>query len=88
MLKIISNLMFGLVVAGVGVSMVIKTEFFLDLLGRIEWFERFAGTEGGSRSGYKLLGILFIFIGVLIAFGMISGFIEWIISPLARYSSA
>lgn len=87
MLKIIGNLIFGLVVSGVGASMVIKTESFLDLFGRMEWFERFANTEGGSRSGYKLLGILFIFIGVLIAFGMISGFIEWIISPLAKYGS-
>ncbi|NCN25473.1 hypothetical protein COT94_02200 [Candidatus Falkowbacteria bacterium CG10_big_fil_rev_8_21_14_0_10_37_14] len=85
MIKIISNLIFGLIVSGTGLGMIIKTEAFLSFFGRMEWFERFANIEGGSRSGYKFLGMIFIFVGVLIAFGMISGFIEWIISPLTKY---
>jgi len=44
------------------------------------------GVEGGSRLGYKLIGVLTIFIGLLIMTNMIGGFMMWVFSPLLKYS--
>jgi len=67
---------------GIGAFMVIRSESMLSTFGSINFFEQHLGTEGGSRLGYKLIGLLAIFIGMLIATNMINGFMEWILSPL------
>ncbi|MDO8667489.1 MAG: hypothetical protein Q7K35_00105 [bacterium] len=74
----------GLIILAVGALIVIKSEAMLNNFGRIEFFERHLGTEGGSRLGYKLLGIAAIFIGFLIMTNMIGGFMGWVLSPLIR----
>jgi hypothetical protein len=76
------RIIFGLVIFGVGALMVVKSESLLSAFGSINFFEKHLGTEGGSRLGYKLIGLLVIFIGMLIATNMINGFMEWILSPL------
>ena len=76
----------GLIVIAVGTLMVIKSEALLNAFGRVEIFEKYLGAEGGSRLGYKLFGILLIFIGMLIMTNMIAGFMEWLLAPLLRYS--
>jgi len=43
-----------------GAILVIKTEWFLENFGRIDWAEEHLGVEGGSRLMYKIIGILFI----------------------------
>lgn len=70
----------------VGVLIVIKSEVMLNTFGRIDFFERYLGVEGGSRLGYKIIGILAIFIGFLVMTDMIGGFLEWILAPLLRVS--
>lgn len=80
------HILLGLVVIAVGTAMVIKSEAFLSAFGRIGFFEEHLGSDGGSRLGYKLIGMLVIFIGVLILTNMIWGFLEWLLSPLLRYS--
>ena len=80
------NIVIGAIILAVGVLIVIKSEAMLNMFGRIAFFERYLGTEGGSRLGYKLVGLLTIFIGFLIMSNMIGGFLEWILSPLLRYS--
>jgi len=80
------NFLLGLAILAAGVFIVIKTEAMLNSFGRIEFFERYLGTEGGSRLGYKLVGLVIIFIGFLIMTGMISGFMEWLLGPLLRMS--
>jgi hypothetical protein len=80
------NILIGLIIFVVGALMVIKSEAMLSMFGRIEFFERQLGTEGGSRLGYKLVGILAIFIGTLVMTNMIGGFLEWILSPILRYN--
>ena len=80
------NILAGFVILVIGAFLVIKSEAMLSSFGRIEFFERHLGTEGGSRLGYKLIGILVIFIGILIMTNMIGGFLEWILSPILRYS--
>ena len=72
----------GIIILAVGVVLVIKTEWFLENFGRISWFEKVLGTEGGTRLGYKLLGVLGIFIGIILATGSGESFFLWVLSPL------
>ena len=80
------NILLGLAIIALGVAIAIKSEAFLSFFGRISFFEKHLGTEGGSRLGYKLVGLIFIFIGMLIMTNMIGGFLEWLLSPLLKYN--
>lgn len=80
------NFFFGLLAIGVGAMMTVKSEALLNSFGRVAWFEEHLGLEGGSRLGYKLMGMLVIFFGILTMTGMIGGFMEWVLSPLTQYS--
>ncbi|HNX10539.1 MAG TPA: hypothetical protein PKI61_00075 [bacterium] len=81
------NFVIGLIVVALGVVLVIKTEWFLQNFGRIAWFESKFGAEGGSRLGYKLVGVVFIFFGLLVMTGLIGGFLGWALSPLLKYNT-
>lgn len=72
----------GLIFFAAGAAIVIKSETMLNAFGRIEFFERHLGVEGGSRLGYKIIGMATIFIGILLITGLFNGFIYWILSPL------
>ncbi len=72
----------GIIILAIGVVLVIKTEWFMQNFGRITWFEKTFGTEGGSRLGYKLLGLLAIFMGIVMATGNGANFFNWLLSPL------
>jgi len=80
------NILIGIIIFAVGALIVIKSEAMLNAFGRIEFFERNLGTEGGSRLGYKLVGLLAIFIGILVMTNMIGGFLEWVLSPILRFN--
>lgn len=83
-MQIIINLLLGLAMIAIGLATSIKSEWFLNNFGRMEFFEAKMGTYGGSRLGYKLIGLAFIFIGVLTATGLIGSFITWVLGPLIR----
>ncbi len=68
----------------VGAAIVIKSESVLKFFGRIGFFEKYLGTEGGSRLGYKIIGLLFFFLGLLTMTGMIEGFVLWLFGPILR----
>ena len=70
----------------VGSAIIYKTEWMIDNFGRNDFFERKLGTSGGSRLGYKLIGIIFVFLGILTVTGLINGFMGWALSPLTKYS--
>ncbi len=74
----------GILMIALAVHLIVKTESWLSGFGRIAFFERHLGTEGGSRLGYKLLGILIFFIAMLIITGMFEGFMLFILGPLLR----
>ncbi|NTU99000.1 hypothetical protein HGA64_03270 [Candidatus Falkowbacteria bacterium] len=76
----------GLLVAVIGIAMVIKTEFLVNNFGRIPFFDKYLGSEGGTRLGYKLIGILVGFIGILLATNLFNNFMEWVLSPLTSVS--
>ena len=61
------RIILGLVIVAVGFVFVWKTEWFQQNVGSIAWAEDKMGTMGGSRLMYKLIGILVIVIGILIA---------------------
>lgn len=62
----------GLLIVGIGVLFVWKTEWFMQNIGRIQWAEE---KLGDSRLFYKLLGIVIIFIGLMLATNMLGGFL-------------
>ena len=72
----------GTFIATVGFLVVWKSEWMLRNFGRIAFFDQHLGTEGGSRLGYKLIGMLAMFIGVLMMTGLIDAFMGWTLSPL------
>ena len=80
------NILIGLIIMAVGAFLAMKSEWMLNNFGRINWFEEHLGSEGGSRLGYKLIGMLAIFLGILFATSMISDFMQWILSPLLSVS--
>lgn len=79
------QIILGIIIVFVGFSFVSKSETLLNTFGRIGFFENHFG-NGGSRLGYKLIGIIICFIGMLIMTNMIGGFLEWVLSPLLKYN--
>ena len=55
----------GILITAIGAIFVIKTEWFLENFGRLDWFEQKLGTEGGSRLGYKIILVLLFYLLVL-----------------------
>ena len=72
----------GLLAIVVGIFLVVKTEWFLESFGAIEWAEAHMGTSGGSRLMYKLIGLAFILIAMLGITGLLGGIILGIFGPL------
>ena len=77
----------GIAIILIGLSLVIKTEWFMQNFGRVAWFENNLGTDGGSRLGYKLLGVILLFIGIIMMTGSGGSFFGWVFSPLMKYST-
>jgi hypothetical protein len=80
------QIILGIIITTAGVGMVIKTEWLMDNFGRMAWFEEKLGTEGGSRLGYKLIGILAIFIGIVVLTGSSSDLMRWLLGPIIKYN--
>jgi len=80
------SIIIGIIMMVIGALIVIYSEKILNGFGRIEFFEKYLGTEGGSRLGYKLLGMLIFFVGVLVMTNLIQGFLLWVLSPILKYT--
>ena len=70
---------FGIFLILAGIAMVIKSDWFLKNFGSIPWAEE---KLGGSLFFYKLLGILFIFIGLTLIFNLFGGIVLFVFGPL------
>lgn len=66
----------------IGVAITMKSEAMLNAWGRIQWFEEHMGVDGGSRLGYKLIGMLITGIGILLVTGLYGSFMTGLLSPL------
>lgn len=71
---------FGFILFAVGPTMVIKTDWYLENIGRIDWAEAHLG--GGTRFFFKLLGIVLIFLGLLMMFGLFGPLAIWLFGGL------
>jgi len=78
------QIILGIIITGAGVFMVLKTEWLINNFGRMAWFEEKLGTEGGTRLGYKLIGVLAIFLGIIVMTGSGPDFMRWLLAPLIR----
>jgi hypothetical protein len=78
------GIIFGLALAVAGTLIVMKTEWLLQNFGRVAWFEKNLGAEGGSRLGYKLMGLVAIFAGLLFMTGLMGNFMGWALSPVIK----
>ena len=76
----------GIVLTIAGAFVVIKSEWLLNNFGRIAWFEEKLGSDGGSRLGYKLIGVIILILGIIMMTGSGNNFMAWILSPLTQYS--
>mgnify|MGYP001202627860 FL=1 len=76
----------GLIMLVLGSVVTIKSEKVLEMFGRSEFFEDKLATAGGSRLGYKLTGLIIAFLGILTMTGLIGGFLEFVLSPILKYS--
>ncbi len=76
------NFILGALITTVGVLIVLKTEWLVKNFGRIAWFDKHLGTEGGTRLGYKFIAIIILFFGILSLTGLHTQFFTWLFSPL------
>ncbi len=76
------KIIIGAIVIVSGVFLVIKSEAMLRIFGRISFFEKHLGSEGGSRLGYKVIGFLGIVIGLLVMTNSLGGIIRAIFSSV------
>ena len=73
----------GSIVIIIGAFLVIKTDWFYNFTGPVDWAERHLGTEGGTRILYKLLGLLLI-IGAFLA---MTGSLSCIMGKIFNFST-
>ncbi|MFA5128075.1 MAG: hypothetical protein WC457_03690 [Patescibacteria group bacterium] len=76
------HIIIGILMMAAGTLLVFKAEWFYLNFGSISWAEEHMGTSGGSRLMYKLIGIAFIFFGMLVATDMIQSFVMGTIGKL------
>jgi hypothetical protein len=72
---LIARIIGGIAAAALGLHLVVKTEWYLENFGAIDWAEQKFATSGGSRFFYKLIGIGIIMIGFLAATNMLGSFL-------------
>ena len=73
----IGRIILGLVFCIVGFLMVRKPEIPMDFIGYVNFAERLF--TGGSRSFFKLLGVVFILLGFLLITNLQDDFINWVL---------
>ncbi|NQV00272.1 MAG: hypothetical protein HQ538_06035 [Parcubacteria group bacterium] len=73
---------FGLLGIGFGILMTLKSEWFLNIVGRIASIEKYLGTFGGSRLFYQMLGVFIVALSTLYMVGALGGILEAIIGGI------
>jgi hypothetical protein len=69
------RILLGLGIVVVGAFFVIKTRKILDFFGPISWAEQHLG-GGGSALLYKVIGLLFCFVGFMVATDLWNAFLQ------------
>jgi hypothetical protein len=76
------EIIIGIVLMVVGALIIVKSNAMLKIFGRIPFFEKHLGAEGGSRLGYQVIGFLTVVVGLLVMTGSFEGLILAIFSPI------
>ncbi|MFA5109168.1 MAG: hypothetical protein WC458_01305 [Patescibacteria group bacterium] len=80
------SIFIGLLILVGGAFLTVRTEWMVNNFGRIAWFEEKLGSEGGSRLGYKLIGLIGIFIGIVVMTGSGDDLMRWLLGPILKYN--
>jgi len=75
----IGQFIIGMLIAGVGFLIVLKADWFLQNFGSIPFAEKHLSSEGGSRLFYKLIGILFMIIGIMHATALLEPLMTFLV---------
>ncbi len=78
---IILRVLLGAAILAVGVGFVWKTRDIYAFFGSVPFAEKYLG-GGGSTLFYKLLGVLFCFIGFIVMFNLWDAFLQATIGSL------
>lgn len=78
----LAGFIYGVVCLLIGIGLVMYTEAVLGFAGRIYWAEKWFGTFGGTRLAIKLIGVITIILGFLLATGLLGPFLIRILAPL------
>ncbi len=76
-----TQILIGFVAVVVGFFITAKADWIVANFGTIAWFESHWSTSGGSRFFYKLIGIVCILGGFMVATGMLQAMVRSIFSP-------
>ena len=79
----LGRIIIGVIVIVVGFLMVWKAGKFAEAIGPQTWLEKVVG-EGNTIGAYKLLGIIIIIVGCLVATNLIQGLLLWFFSPVFK----
>ena len=60
------HILLGLFIIIAGTLLTWKSEWIFNNFGTIAFFEKYFHSAGGGRFGYKIVGIVAVFVGVLI----------------------
>jgi hypothetical protein len=77
----ITRILIGLLITALGVSLTFKTQWYMRILGRLPFAEKYMG-GGGTRLFYKLLGALISIIGIIVMTDLFDNMMEWIVGGL------
>lgn len=77
------QVIFGLILISLGFLATYYANWMYNNLGAVAFFEKYLGC-GGTRLGYKLIGLFTIFLGALTTFDLIDVFIGWVFAPVIR----
>jgi len=75
------RILIGLIVMAVGFFVVYRPKYFLDFLGNQAWVEKIFSVND-QELAYKIIGLIVIFVGVLIATDLIYDLLGWALSPI------
>lgn len=78
------NILIGLAIMFSGFLLLWKSEWLINNVGRMDFFESYLRTIGGTRMGYKLIGITAMLIGMMMATNLFGGFMSFVLSPLIK----
>jgi hypothetical protein len=80
------RILIGLAVIGLGFIMVYRPRFFIEFMGHQAWLEKIIQVSDDELA-YKILGIVIMFIGAVIATGLITNILYFLFSPILNASS-